>query len=879
MVAVNPRDADEAYQKELDNFIQESSLKRPGSTWIAYNFPKPDHLTLSRWVRNMINWAFTVSIAYYYTTDLRWRETAVIIVCLMSACVPMATTAFMQFVLAILVTLGNLVGDCLFVMCLWLIVLYNGTPEPSSFAVACIAMAYILIVTYVASYVTVASQSIMLQVFAASTIIGIYFITQDAYTLDKMTKVGTTIFNIAAIVFATLLFGVAMLLIFPEHSVEEARMHMLKILQLTKQFLVNYKQQSPDKLRKARSLNHQIQFHVSRIDGLLKMGIMDIGWLYDKPLRMMQMSLPFARCVRHVGALMQALEGGVSTNGKDAEELAAVESIIQRVIEELDMIHDSLLTKPDWIQRMGISVYPAVVANHLDLSLWSKTDKNNFQASEAAQMAIRQSRSNWSPHNQNMSYQFFVFGLSSLWTDVAHLSEVAKSIYNARTSPQFTLPFLGWPKKPKAPRVVKPQVPLSFTGVWNSFVTAVNKHVESEGGHYATQRTISAFIIAAFAFIPATAQFFSENNGYWMLIANVVLLYPTVGETGLRTLQRLFGTIIALIFNLFAYACAPGVLSVQIAWLAPLVIVGFYFKMCVPHYPYVGTVLMLTYTIVGINPGTDVTRILLRACMNVLGALVAVSASFLLYPKFGRTMARKQLGQVLFNLRELYQRGASIPLLDPVALGAALEIKQGGDLYRATQGILVLLRQKTLYNASCEPEVDTPYNQELIEAMAASLQQLLDLLGMTYDGSLFLRAPDMLSAWETIRACWNEERMQFIRGVSLYLNSLAMCLIEKTPLPPIDMSPRTLGEPLTAMSDPKLVMERTTERGFTLSEKQAIDITYLASFTTTIHIAALAEMERLEDLMARMLGRAQWYSPEPVNQIQDIEHATPYKMA
>jgi hypothetical protein len=224
-----------------------------------------------------------------------------------------------------------------------------------------------------------------------------------------------------------------------------------------------------------------------------------------------------------------------------------------------------------------------------------------------------------------------------------------------------------------------------------------------------------------------------------------------------------------------------------------------------------------------------------------------------------RAEARVSFGNVIYNLGELFQRLVKIASTPCEKDVSTSEVASSDSLCEATQALLTRTRQLTLYNAAGEPDVDRPYNQDIMEAIGASIQRLMDLVVGTIDSTAIIKSKeDNFQVWLAIRDTFAQDRDEFIRSTSVYLNMLSACLMTKQPLPAYEISPRkaclTLMEALRAGA--VIETNKVINLGFT--EAQMMESILTFNWAMASWAAAMNELILLEELLGRMLGRSEW---------------------
>lgn len=152
--------------------------------------------------------------------------------------------------------------------------------------------------------------------------------------------------------------------------------------------------------------------------------------------------------------------------------------------------------------------------------------------------------------------------------------------------------------------------------------------------------------------------------GYWATMATMLVMQPTLADSWSRSMERAIGSVVggALAIALCLVAHTPLALAVLVFPLTVLTMAlrpvsyGLYATFLTPVFVLVADV--------GVDPAQQLANAALRAGNNVIGAAVAVAASYLFWPRRQGGDARGQLlRMVQLNLDYLIDavRGAHQP--------------------------------------------------------------------------------------------------------------------------------------------------------------------------------------------------------------------------
>ncbi|WP_238540988.1 FUSC family protein [Herbaspirillum sp. YR522] len=135
--------------------------------------------------------------------------------------------------------------------------------------------------------------------------------------------------------------------------------------------------------------------------------------------------------------------------------------------------------------------------------------------------------------------------------------------------------------------------------------------------------------------------------GYWATMATMLVMQPTIADSWSRSVERAIGSVVggalAVLLSLFVHS--PLALALLVFPLTVLTMAlrpvsyGLYATFLTPVFVLVADV--------GSDPAQQLTNAMLRAGNNVIGALVALVASYLFWPRRQRVDLRAQLGRMV----------------------------------------------------------------------------------------------------------------------------------------------------------------------------------------------------------------------------------------
>ncbi|KAI9256244.1 aluminum activated malate transporter-domain-containing protein [Sporodiniella umbellata] len=205
-----------------------------------------------------------------------------------------------------------------------------------------------------------------------------------------------------------------------------------------------------------------------------------------------------------------------------------------------------------------------------------------------------------------------------------------------------------------------------------------------DDNRYAFQVAVAFTLAAIFVVIDPIAKAF--HNPFWMGVAVVAVLDNTIGGFLTLGIQRIIGTIIGGVASIVVMTVVRAIYSTDWSWRPALLLcilmfiqIFFIAKIkLIPNYSYAGSIGLLTTVIILlagyqdiIQDGLSYSAVLgaWRILNMIIGVLVAMLASFCIFPLKASSVMRTNLGQSMEQAAELYQKSAEY----------YLDLTQGGS--------------------------------------------------------------------------------------------------------------------------------------------------------------------------------------------------------
>ncbi|KAI9101806.1 hypothetical protein DFS34DRAFT_647595 [Phlyctochytrium arcticum] len=190
---------------------------------------------------------------------------------------------------------------------------------------------------------------------------------------------------------------------------------------------------------------------------------------------------------------------------------------------------------------------------------------------------------------------------------------------------------------------------------------SLQTHLNSTHTHYGLRVVIAAFVGAVWGYLSATRAWYIKNQAYWALLTVIVLLNPTLGATWPVAGYRILGTVIGALWGFISWTIAPGNAYAICALLLPFAIACWYIILFTP-YSYAGVVSLLTHLIVILqypaafaSTHRPIFLFALARCAGVtVGAVIAILASWLIYPQLARRIVRTMCARIMLEIDGAY---------------------------------------------------------------------------------------------------------------------------------------------------------------------------------------------------------------------------------
>jgi hypothetical protein len=901
------------YQATLDDFVEVNQIHHSGG-FLGYfkeNFPAPTRLQVARWIRCCVH--YTIVLIMFWVTgerlvDGKYLQFIAFLGALFGFLIAPTSHIMGTVVMVVVIALGVALGLALSLVLDSFIVLYNNSSiQPKTVdAYAGMVLSWLAVIVYIFSFVQFRHSLDPLGGLALAIMSVNLIVIEKASVLQTMTSVsGNNFILLLFVVLAGIIAIIVGTVILPEHPTEDARLRILSSIEHMKRLLdiqmaaVDRKTHkdsatvniTPESFMiEVRTRYNHLLSDTSALQAALKAAHLQLGWLYDSPHDITRVATALNRCVRHMGTAVESVERGLLTARKveaDGKEMQAGASLnlaetvkltMGWLDEALSVVHDALLVQHGILGNVGVTSQAFVdpMLPNADLSQeWNRIEASKEPTFQAVSRYGEAMRKNWPVERVDeyfksfdrsdvalefaVNTQMYSLGISCLLKDVDELCNVVKQVQQKRNLQRRTFYYPGksFPKQPKTKKNAPPKqkkAPLTWSGFWNDLLFAIHRHFDSDASHFAFRRTLSVLLISMFAFIPNTQDFFLKNHGYWVVLSNLLIMSPTVGATINRLTMRFLGVIIGCLWGYFSALAFPTYFAGAYAFIAPIALVSFYLVTCT-NQAYIGTCIVMSYCIVALGSNGDAAQLALyRSIMTMIGCILGFIGSLIVYPMLARSDARIAFGNVLFNLTELFQRVNNLPMVPSDKLKETQDYQHSLAIYQGTQGLLTATRSLTLYNAAGEPDLDRPYSQQVMEAVGASIQRLMDSITAMNDAFVVGRSSYSLETLQVIHGAWDEKRTDILKTINMYYLILANTLLTKAKLPSEESSPRyacrrvlTSSWQFTDFIAKTRVVNDGVTPGFLL-------ISVLSTMVTMI-----AELEMLEDLLVRIYGRQSWF--------------------
>ncbi|KAI9095257.1 Fusaric acid resistance protein-like-domain-containing protein [Phlyctochytrium arcticum] len=306
---------------------------------------------------------------------------------------------------------------------------------------------------------------------------------------------------------------------------------------------------------------------------------------------------------------------------------------------------------------------------------------------------------------------------------------------------------------------------------------------------FAIKTAVTITLMAIPAFLEQTQDIYYDFRMHWALTTFVAIMTPSIGGTNTANLWRILGTIGGAFTALLVGTLAKeDAIATYVA--STLVSIPCMYVYTQSKYPKVGQIYLMTYSIIILNDyagtvdpvtGRDYSlpEIAFRRGFAVMvGCLVGLLVSWVVWPLTARKALRMGLSNTLFDMGLLYSRlvGLFDRVDDPTNEDLQDFLEEELDLRLALAELQGLLAQTTH-----EPRLRGKFPKAIYARMLEASTQILDKfvslrVGVTKEGFSKVRA-DFIHPVQPARR-------KLIRNILLYFYLLAGALILRYPLPP-----------------------------------------------------------------------------------------------
>jgi hypothetical protein len=819
----------QAYIDDNQILTENSILRR----FVAYNFPKPTKLQLARWIRSFVNWVILVLICYYGVEDAELRVTMVLAGSLLGGILLPNTTPVRQIFTLLVMNIGTVIGLSLMMLCYWFVTLYNlGPVEPkSSLALALLILSFLLFFTYWLAVVQYSNAN-LIGVFALTASSFVNLLVMSGVRLEDVKAVPVGRYKILALTSIIVLIGMFVeIFILPESNTEGLRRRMCRVL-VDMDHMCDFGTLTRESISRLRQMYYNILMEVGLMKADMQATAMDVGWFYDAPPRLVDVSSKLITTTHHLGCLAHALEHEVSFGGTPSDEQSQLMTQMTLWIRQaIVAVHDGLITKPGLLGPLTAHevIHPMKTASIDD------TIRVQFDVNQCNQYLEKQPSDSWS----RQSVAFTLGCLQLAMNDVLLAVEQLK--LDRPSHAKFWFPHKSQPPKAKQKRPEKTRVRHGFSWYCNEAVYRIFGHFASDASHFATKKAFIMFIIAVWAYIPSTSVWFAENNGFWILIAALMVISPTLGATIGKAGSRVIGSCIGVVWAILAFYVSEGDVGVVLLFAIPIVLLSLYLQNCSKQ-AYTGNVMLLTYNVIAFSRNKLVQDAGFRALFQLLACTVALLVTVFVYPSFARVQVRMSMANVLRNVGELLQRTLFVPSVSNIK--STPQGQEAAGLYGASQGMLTQVRLN-LHDAAAEPNIDRPYLHSIMVAIQVTIQHLLNDFTAVAQVEMTMRKSEKLDMWnEMLQGC-KPQQADLIHSLSNYLCTLAATLVNKSPLP---------------VQSPRVSCRRFLSDFTILAHCDDPLVGFLSCSLVSIYQSTLSDVETLEQLLIELYGQSTWYT-------------------
>lgn len=848
----------------------EDGTKSQLAQWLLFNFPRPQRREIFRIVRALIVTWCAVAVCLTQPKAVNIIMTLVL-VGLDSFAGGVVANVFSH----VYVAAGMVIAICFDLLSqLWL-VLFNeaNAPDPNPYYRALMIEAWAIFVVWTGSSMQYRLLGTPWAFFFWVIIPFLYVIVGVNSRDIKHVEVRSLFYTFLvpeAVVAA--LGALGAILLFPEQATEATREDCLLVLRdLRTSFKGELAGEGPDIANAQVFYTGRIRALVMQLISDTKGCMSDVGFFHDHPARMVRVSNALQALARHtdirahsefavraLDATMEALasvakegfsysslnyrtrefaggkgDGGeVGTGSRPKEDLAALRDELEKRKTEI------------CVQRSGSSPLPVPANGIAELA---SSEQDDFVA-YVEYLALE---------------------------DCQVLLDEVKVMVDARRGQHFC--FLGLPGKneildPKPKKVKKAKAAsekkeFSFHPgrLISNAIYSIQSILDSNATRFGFKRSLAFFLVSVWAFLPATADYYFENHIVWLLLTLMALMQPTLGSGVLKSIMRLSGTLFGVFWAYIAFLAAGGstatphwAATVAVVMWLPVTIVGFYLQIATKHV-YAGQLLSITYPIVSYD-GTagstvDTTKFAGdRAFWITIGVFGCLFIQVMLFPFLASTDVRETHAAVIHAIEGLVRqmhfgdRDSEEPAeateveaeKKDSAKHDGMVVKRRSDriltILRSTQQKLTLCRQGSLVDCVDEPDLDRPWDLNVVRALSITTERVLAQIGYVTDRILHREADG--SSYKDFR-----QQMDQVAELLIWkLHTLASTLLSKKKLPRLPQLSKVRFTPEVMMM---------SEAGNTAGSKEKM--LTAGAFAATYEM--LFEVDVLEEIIGRLYGR------------------------
>ncbi|KNC97221.1 uncharacterized protein SPPG_07608 [Spizellomyces punctatus DAOM BR117] len=397
-------------------------------------------------------------------------------------------------------------------------------------------------------------------------------------------------------------------------------------------------------------------------------------------------------------------------------------------------------------------------------------------------------------------------------------------------------------------------------------VYGVQDVLNSPHVRFGLRNAFAALVAALPGYVESTRDWYMRIQGYWVLFTIVVLVYPTLGATWPMAMYRILGTISGALWGFISWVIAPENPYIISVLLLPFAI-GCWYVILFTGYSYAGVVGLLTHIIVIFEYPTYVPQAdrsifsyALARCITVLiGSIIAVLASWLIFPQLARKLVRYAIATTCRDLGQIYEmemvwlvekaRNVDIPSQPPTTTTTTTTTTthhRPHHLVTTIQQSLSNLKLLLIPQATKEPDLEPPpFSPSTYTTLVTHLQTILTILSAMRDVSETWYTQDQQQGVLRFLGLIRRERRYLVSSITTLLYILSGALVTRTPLPAYIPSPH---QDLDTLHQALL---RVMEKECGIPPSQRVFVYAFALGNRLI----VAEVEGLVEYVERVVGR------------------------